>query len=315
MVPIFKRGDKTVTGNYRPISLLSPFSKLFERHIHNHLYNYVIKHKILHAHQYGFRTNSSTEMAITQLYEDISSKIDNSLITCSIFIDLQKAFDTVNHSLLMSKLFNYGVRGLLAKLINSYLSNRYQSTVVNNKKSSSDKVLCGVPQGSILGPLLFLLYINNLPEATSFRVRLFADDACLIMDNSNPKALQDNINNELVNIDNWMRSNKLSINYSKTHYMIFTRKKNKFNFQIHCGGSHLERVASTKYLGVVVDEKLNWSAHINYIHSKLCKASYILSKLRHYVNINTLKMIYYSLAYPHLSYCITAWGGASKSLI
>ena len=172
-----------------------------------------------------------------------------------------------------------------------------------------------MPQGSILGPLLFLLYINNLSGATSFRVRLFADDACLIMDNPNPKYLQDHVNKELVNIENWMRANKLSINYSKTHYMIFSRKKSKFNFQLHCGGSRLERVASTKYLGVIVDDKLNWSAHINYIHSKLSRASYILSKLRHYVDLNTLKMIYYSLAYPHLSYCITAWGGASKSLI
>ena len=315
VVPIFKKGDKNVTGNYRPISLLSPFSKIFERHIYNQLYNFVTKHKILHTHQYGFRTNSSTEMAITQLHEHITSKIDQSSIACSIFIDLQKAFDTVNHSILMSKLLNYGVRGLPAKLINSYLSDRYQKTIVNTHKSNSEQILCGVPQGSILGPLLFLLYINNLPEATSFQVKLFADDACLILDNSNPKTLQENINNELVNVDNWMRANKLSINYTKTHYIIFSRKKCQYNFRLCCGGFCLERVASTKYLGVVVDEKLNWSHHINYIHSKLCRASYIISKLRHYVNTDTLKMIYYSLAYPHLSYCISAWGGAPNSLL
>ena len=202
-----------------------------------------------------------------------------------------------------------------AKLLHSYLSNRSQATLVNGFKSISSEVKCGVPQGSILGPLLFLIYINDLARVSSFDIRLFADDACLILDDKNPKRLQNNINHELNKINNWMKINKLSINYDKTNYMIFTKKRNDSNFCLQLDGHELQRVTNAKYLGVILNDKLNWTSHINNIYTKISKASYILCKIRHYVNLNTLKMIYYSLVYPHLTYCISSWGGAPKTTL
>ena len=173
-----------------------------------------------------------------------------------MFLDLQKAFDTVEHSILLNKLYSYGIRGAPAKLLRSYLSNRQQICVVNGQKSSSKEILCGVPQGSILGPLLFLLFINDLPEVCNFEVKLFADDACLIYADPKPLNLQINVNNELAKVDFWMKSNKLSINYSKSNYIIFTRKILDNNFNIHIQGNRLQRVSQTKYLGVIINEKL-----------------------------------------------------------
>ena len=171
------------------------------------------------------------------------------------------------------------------------------------------------PEGSILGPLLFLIYINDLARVSSFDVRLFADDACLILDDKNPKRLENNINHELIKINNWMKINKLSINYDKTNYMIFTKKRNDSNFCLQLDGHKLQRVTNAKYLGVILNDKLNWTSHINNIYTKISKASYILCKIRHYVNLHTRKMIYYSLVYPHLTYCISSWGGAPKTTL
>jgi hypothetical protein len=210
----------------------------------------------------------------------------------------------------MSKLHLYGVRGLPGQLICSYLSNRHQITVCNGKKSDSREITCGVPQGSILGPLLFLIYINDLPNISCFNIKLFADDAGLLLDHEDPKLLQDLVNNELVKINDWMKLNKLTINYDKTNYILFTNKKLNSGINIQLEGHTLKQVKETKYLGVIVNEKLNWEEHIVFIRNKLAKASYLLSKLRHYVDLPTLKMIYYSLVHSHLSYCITIWGGA-----
>ena len=236
--------------------------------------------------------------------------MENNLITGAIFVDLAKAFDTVHHNYLLDKLYCYGIRGLPAKLLQSYLNERTQATCTNGKKSINSNINCGVPQGSILGPLLFLLYINDLPNVSLFDVRLFADDACLLLDNECPNLLQSNINTELKKINNWMKANKLSLNYEKTNFMIYTNRKNNFTYHLQLEGHVLERVVETKYLGIILSEKLCWRPHINHLITKLSKSSFILSKIRHYVNLNTLKMIYYALVYPHLTYCITSWGGA-----
>ena len=313
IIPLYKKGDKTVTSNYRPISLLSPFSKLFERHIYNQITNFLDKHNILHPFQYGFRKNKSTELALTQISEELSTQIQDGNITCSVFLDLAKAFDTVDHHILKSKLNQYGIRGLPAKLIGDYLNDRFQSTVINNIKSEPERIVCGVPQGSVLGPLLFLIYINDLPNACSLDVRLFADDACLLQSHNNIVQLQSIVNNQLIKVNNWLKINKLSINYSKSNYIIFTKQRIQKTLNINMEGNELERVRETKYLGVILDEKLNWKSHLEHIKSKISRGSYILSKLRHYVNIKTSITIYFSLIYPYLNYCITTWGATSNS--
>ncbi len=315
VIPIFKKGDKTLCSNYRPISLLPPLSKVFERHIHNNLTSFIKKNSILHRYQYGFRENHSTEMALAELCDLLASNMEENLITCTIFVDLCKAFDTVNHTILLEKLNSCGIRGLSNKLIASYLTNRTQETTVNNKTSSPKLVNCGVPQGSILGPLLFLLYVNDLPRCSMFDVRLFADDACLLLSDANTKQLETKVNTELKQVDDWMKINKLSLNFTKTNYMIFSKKRKKAELEIKIDNKTIERVSNTKYLGVILNEKLKWNAHIDYVLCKVSKASYVISKARHYVNLATLKMLYYSLVFPFISYCITSWGNTPKSTI
>ena len=313
--PIFKKGDKSLMTNYRPISILSAFSKIFERHIHTELTKFITKFNILHPFQFGFRTNSSTEMALTQIIEEISENMQNGKITCSVFLDLAKAFDTVDHQTLITKLYNYGVRGLPAKLIENYLKNRTQITLINNIKSNKEYITCGVPQGSILGPLLFIIYINDIIKSSNFKVNLFADDACLVYSCNDAKNLENNVNLELTKINTWRKLNKLSVNFSKSNYIIFTNKKNKHNYTIKMDKNTLARTEDIKYLGVIIDHKLKWKKHVNHITKKTAKVSYILSKIRHFVDISTLKTLYYSLLHPHLNYCLTAWGAAPNSTL
>ena len=313
--PIYKKGSKILTSNHRPISILSPFSKIFERHILNQLTNFIQKHKILHPFQYGFRTNSSTEMAVTQILEEITDKIQNGQFVCSVFLDLAKAFDTVDHSILLGKLYEYGVRGLPAELIKSYLTGRTQRTIVNNITSDPSVVTCGVPQGSILGPLLFNLYINDIIEISNFSIKLFADDACLLCSSDSPQQLEKLVNTELSKINNWRKSNKLSVNFTKSDYIIFTNKKNNYKFNIKMDLNTLKRTTETRYLGIIIDQKLKWNKHVNYIITKITKVSYILTKIRHYINTDSIKLLYYSLIHPHLNYCLTAWGGAPPSTL
>lgn len=315
VVPIYKKGCKSQISNYRPISILSPFSKILERHLYDQIFQFLNTNSLLYKFQYGFRTNSSTNIALSQVCEDLAVRMDNGSIACSVFIDLAKAFDTVDHAILRDKLELYGVRGLPGKLIHDYLSDRTQITVVNGVKSSSERISCGVPQGSILGPLLFLVYMNDLSGCTSCSVRLFADDACIVVDDKNQYKLETTINKELEKVNTWMKLNKLSINYNKTNYIVFTNKRLASSIDVKLEGHRLERVTETKYLGVILSEKLSWSKHINFLKSKLNKASYIISKLRHYVDIKTLQMVYYSLVNSHLSYCITTWGGAPSTMI
>lgn len=315
IIPVYKSKDKTKPSNYRPISLLNPFSKIFERHLHDNINNFLKEHNILYKYQYGFREGSSTELALSQITEELSDNIQNDDITCSIFIDLQKAFDTVDHHILLAKLNKYGLRGLPAQLIENYLSGRKQVTVVNGLHSNLENVKCGVPQGSILGPLFFSLYINDLPNISSFKVRLFADDACLIYKNKNIFQLEQNVNSELIKVNDWLKVNKLSVNYSKTKYIMFTNKKINKDITLMIDNYKLDRVSEIKYLGVVLDESLKWKSHIDLIKTKISRGSYILAKLRHYVPISVLKMVYYAIIHPHLTYCITTWGGACSSTL
>ena len=254
-------------------------------------------------------------MAITQICDETINNLQNNQITCLIFLDLSKAFDCVDHQILFTKLYNYGVRGLPLKLFQNYLTNRTQQTIINNYKSTPLPITCGVPQGSILGPLLFNIYINNIIDSSNFKIRLFADDACLSYSSNNPVNLNKIVNNELENINNWRIKNKLTVNFSKSNFMVFSRKKLNFEYKITMEGKQLNKVKETKYLGVILDEKFSWKGHINHLVNKISRASYILSKIRYYVDLPILKMLYFSLVHPHLIYCLTAWGGTSPSIL
>ena len=224
VVPIYKNGNENKATNYRPISLLSPINKIFEKLIYNRLISYLDKYDLLSPNQFGFRKNMSTTDAINYIHDNIVKNNEYlfyiyGLYTCSIFMDLSKAFDTVNHKLLLQKLSkHFGIRGKPLDLIKDYLHERYQYTCFNGICSQTLKIILGVPQGSCLGPLLFIMYINDVPMTSNFSTTLFAY-TYLSLSNSNLKILERNTNIELTKIDKWFCENKLSINYNKTFFL------------------------------------------------------------------------------------------------
>ena len=308
--PLYKAKDPMIFSNYRPISLLPLFSKILEKLMYNRLLSFLNKCKIMNKNQFGFRNNHSTYMALLIMLENIRNALDNGECAIGIFLDFKKAFDTVNHDILLNKLFNYGIRGIALEWFKSYLSNRYQIVKYNNHESDPLKILCGVPQGSILGPLLFLVYINDLPMVSSlFMPILFADDTNLFCTNDKLDALVNDINVELVKIFTWVRVNKLSLNIEKTNFMLFTPKGFSRNIDhINIDGQRIEEVRHTKFLGVILDNKLNWHAHCEYICGKMSKGIGIIIKARKVFNEATLLSLYNSLILPYLSYCIHVWG-------
>ena len=310
-----KKGPKNLCFNYRPISLLSPFSKIFEKCIYSQLIDYLNKKKLITNCEYGFRSNYSCSMAVSKISSEIIKNTDDKKTTCSIFLDLAKAFDTVDHEILLNKLKLYGIRGIPHQMISSYLSNRKMFTVVNGVTSNNQNITCGVPQGSTLGPLLFTLYVNDLPLATNFDVKLFADDTNLTMSNYNVKDLQTNVNNELENIVDWMRSNKLSLNFTKTEFLLITKAKCQKSFEIKINGHAFQPSSYAKYLGVYIDDKLTWKKHVNTVCSKIGKDCWALARLRNYVNQKTLLKVYHAMIQSHIQYCISTWGAASQSTL
>lgn len=313
IIPLFKSGNKNQFTNYRPVSLLSQFSKLLERLYYNRLNNFIEKNNIISDSQYGFRNKRSTSQALMDLIEQITDNIDNKKATIGIFIDLKKAFDTVNHDLLLKKLRFYGVRGIAHNWIESYLTNRKQYVSLNDTSSDMCQVACGVPQGSILGPLLFILYINDLTNASTFlKYVLFADDTNLFASGTDINALCVKINTELDRLKNWFSVNKLSLNLSKTNYMIFSNSKHT-NISLSMNATEIERVTVTKFLGVLVDEKLNWKQHISSLRGKLSKCSAIIYKASSILQSTTLITLYNTLFLPYIAYCAEIWGNACLS--
>ena len=226
VVPIHKSGQLSNFTNYRPVSVLCSFSKIYERLVYNRLINFLYLNDTLYKYQFGFREQHSTELALILLLDKITEAIENNEYSVAIFLDLSKAFDMVNHKILLSKLEFYGVRGLPLQWFNSYLSNRKQYVSYNGSNSCHLNISCGVPQGSILGPLLFLVFINDLHNVSeNLFFILFADDSNLLLNGPNLNDLCRQMNTELINVVNWFKMNKLCLNVKKTNFMVFCAKK------------------------------------------------------------------------------------------
>ena len=260
-------------NNYRPISLLSVFSKIIERLMYSRLLNFINKHKIFNKLQFEFRNNHSTFMALVILVENLVNALDNGNCAVGIFLDFEKAFDTVDHCILLDKLYCYGIRGIAHKWFISYLSSRQQSVMYNGHESEFKMMRCGVPQGSILGPLLFLLYINDLTAVSNFFMPiLFADDTNLFCTGTDLKDMIRQINEEMAKIYAWVNANKLSLNIDKTNFMMFMPKGFSYCADyIVINQTRIQEVKETKILGVIIDNKLKWSAHISYISKRSLK--------------------------------------------
>ena len=307
VTPIFKSGDATDPANYRPIAVLSPFSKILEKIVNDQLISFIDKYNILFKYQFGFRKDHSTEIAILEITDILKTSIDNNLITCGVFLDFSKAFDTVNHEILLRKLHKYGVRGKALDCFTSYLTKRTQYVKLSNVESEFFQIVCGVSQGSTLGPLLFLLYINDLANSSDMlSFRLFADDANIFYATKTSKDLEAVMNSELQKVINYCNLNKLSINMRKTNFMIITSPQKPTIHNINI--LNIERKTSMKYLGIYLDEHLNWKTQIAHVQGKLTKNLGILNQLRNYLNLKMLRQLYYTLIYPYLNYGAMCWG-------
>ena len=311
VIPIYKAKDKTLFTNYRPISLLPVLSKILEKVIYKRTYSFLENQEILFSSQYGFRNGHSTIQAATELITDILNGFESKEYSIGVFLDLSKAFDTIDHTMLLKKLEFYGIRGLAHKWFTNYLKDRQQ--YVDFKGCKSDKLVlrCGVPQGSVLGPLLFIIYTNDLSHVVNpSKPILFADDTTISYRHQDIYVLLGIVNADLQKACDWFRANKLSVNASKTHYMIFhSRFLNlpEGDFQIKMGDVTLERTDSVKFLGLYIDDKLEWHYHISHIKSKISQALYILNATKRYLPLQALKTLYYSLIYSHLNYGIVHW--------
>ena len=315
ILPIFKKGIASDMSNYRPIALLPFISKIMERCIFNRLSQYASLYNILAPTQFGFRKGLSTRDAIVLLTEKIydAFNMGDGAFNINVYIDFQKAFDTVDHTILLNKLSMYGIAGSTNALLKNYLSNRYQSVRIGNSLSAPLQITKSVPQGSVLGSLLFLFAINDLPNVSNiFTSILYADDLALNLTCNSIIECNQLCNGELKKIFEWSASNKLSINFShdKSYYMIHSfRNLDQDSFNININNTRLENSLQAKYLGVILDPHLKYKYHIDYIAKKISKSIGILFKLKKLKTpIPILKQIYYSLIYSFLNYNICSYG-------
>ena len=258
VTPVYKSGDATDPANYRPISTLSSFRKVFEKLIYNQLYNFLEKYSILYKYQFGFRKGYSTEQAILEITDSLKKAMDKKLVSCGLFLDFSKAFDTINHDILLSKLYRYGIRGNPLRWFENYLYN--QVVKIGDTISSSQTIICGIPQGSTLGPLLFLLYINDLPNCSSkLSFRIFADDTNMFYTSNDLHNLEFVMNEEFKSVVEYCAINKLSINFSKTNFYILV-SSSRLSGNINANNITIK--SQIKYLGVYKDQHLHWGPQI-----------------------------------------------------
>ena len=285
--------------------------------MYNRLMEYFIKENTISPQQFGFRKGHSTYMALLEMQDKISDSLDKNEFAMGIFFDLSKAFDTVNHTILLGKLEHYGIRGMAQQWLQHYLENRTQYVLYEGYQSVHKTIRCGVPQGSILGPLLFLIYINDLPQiADKTDFILFADDSNVFFTDKSIDVLQQKVNKELEVISNWFKANKLSLNLDKTCYILFRGHRKpapQQAMEIMIDNREIVQTECTKFLGVYVDRHLQWNEHITHVSKKLAKNISVLSRIKHYLTKPVLRQLYYTLFFPYLSYCNICWGSNYSS--
>ena len=313
IVPLFKnKGSAKSILNYRPISMLSTFSKIFEKLIQANLVDYIDTNNILNDCQYGFRKKHSTFHALSAAMENLYSSLDSKNFTLGIFIDFSRAFDTVSHSILIKKLALYGISGNVLKLLENYLTNRKQYVSYGGTDSELLDITCGVPQGSVLGPLLFILFINDIVNISPLaNFVLFADDCNVFACHKNRSVLYDIGNDILDKIYEYCKANRLILNVEKCCFIDFSRNKKSDDEEYHMlfiGDKELKKTDSCKFLGVTITSDLNWDDQINHVCSKVSQACGSLYSLKSLVPFKILKSVYNALVQPYLMYCVPIWG-------
>jgi hypothetical protein len=315
VIPLFKSGSRLEPTNFRPISILPALSKVFEKLILNQLLTHFDRNKLLDRNQFGFTKGRSTTDAGAVLLNHIFAAWEKKQDAVGIFCDLSKAFDCVDHENLKRKLCHYGIKTRALDLVSSYLSNRTQRVIINGAQSSGSAIALGVPQGSILGPFLFLVYINDLPKLVKDKhdIVLFADDTSLIFEVDRRQSNFESINNAISTVENWFTANNLLLNAKKTKCIKFTlpNVKQINNSKIAINGDTMEFENQTVFLGVTLDAKLQWHPHIATLAGKLSSAAYAVRRISHLTNIETARLVYFSYFHSVMSYGILLWGKAA----
>ena len=324
IAPVHKSGDKDQLNNYRPISVLPTVARVFEKIIYGQLYEYFMTNKLLGNQQFGFRSPHSTALALSKSTSNWLLSMDKSNMNSVIFLDIKKAFDTVDQEILLNKLNCYGVSDEELLFFASYLQNRTQCCSINGYQSNLKEVICRVPQGSILGPLLFIIYMNDLPAyVQDANITMYADDTSLDKAIRSSQQLKEELIPAFSKVCKWLEMNKLSLNTVKTEFMIIgtSQRLNQLDqspestpYIIKIDGGEIRRVKSVKYLGMIVDDKLTWEQHIEYISEKIVRNIGILKHIRNFMPQESLLLLYHTLVEPYLRYCSIVWGQCSESL-
>ena len=305
-------GSRSDKSNYRPITILSVLSKVFEKAVHSQLFNYLQSNNLLSANQFGFRPGRSTDVALTQFTENILDKLDNGLVTGAVFLDLKKAFDTVNHELLLSKLKSVGLDTSTVGWFESYLCNREQVVLVNNCFSDSRPISIGVPQRSILGPLLFLVYVNDFQHCIEHcKIILYADDTLVYVSGKTVNEIEAFLNEDLKSVADRLSSNLLTLNCEKSKFLLFGSKQRLKSFNsisVKVNNQLLGRVNSLNYLGVIFIEDLSWNDHIENIISKISQRLGLLKRIKDLLPIHSRLTLFNCLVLPSFDYGDVIWG-------
>ena len=323
MVPIFKSGDPSQPTNYRPISLLPTMSKVLERAVCNQVYGYFERHNKLYNLQFGYRHGFSTEGLLLKILDYITKQRNANKHVLNVFIDLRKAFDTVPYNILFDKLQHYGLACSVVDWFRSYLSERRMYTKVADSESGLEDILCGVPQGSILGPLLFIIFINDLPHSTKLITALYCDDTTFAHHSDDLDTLFRETNEMLLTAEDWFNANFLSLHPGKTRFMLFTTPKQSKDstHKLILQGKEVQRVhdegeeKSFKLVGVHLDERLTFKYHIQHVHKKIIGMTAIIKRSRKLLTSRIRKMLFHALVQSHLQYCLPIWGGAAERLL
>lgn len=318
MTPIFKGGSSEVLGNYRPISVLPSLGKIFEKTLNDRLIDFLDHTKFFQKGQFGFRRKSNTSVAVTEVINYIHGNLDRKdvRVVSGLFLDLSKAFDTVNHRKLLDKLHSAGIRGVALDVFSNYLSQRSQVVNVDGVLSSAASVVTGVPQGSVLGPTLFLIFIDDIQSLDlKGNLFLYADDAAIFYSGRTSSQNLNNMNDDLAILSDYFRANLLTLNKKKSKYMHF------HHFNVHVDdsvcvavdGESIEKVSHFTYLGMVLDTHLTYRRHCDFVSSRMSAAIGALYKVKAFVPREALLSIYFSLVHSHLLYMVNIWGTASTA--
>ena len=321
IVSVFKDGDKEIKSNYRPISILPVISRVFEKLIADQLYQYMNENSLFSPDQSGLLKHHSTATCMLNNTDECYKGFDLGKLVGLVFIEIKKAFDTVDHQILLKKLMLYGVQQCELSWFKSYLTNCKQFCMINGTESDIGDIDIGIPQGSCLGPLLLILYINDLPQAIKqSTISMYADDTSLCYQVSNMTQLIEAINMDLKELDTWLQGNKLSLNVAKTHSMLLSTKQRKNThksrnetFHLKIRGNELQDATKAKYLGVVIHCSLDWREQIQSISSKVSRARGFLKYAYSILPMETVIALYRGIVEPHFRYCCSVCGCAGKT--